>query len=298
MTGSGKSIARMRLLKKIGIIGLSVTSIAVAVVAAIAFFPKSSSAFSVHVDNTGADQKKNAHFTMTQNGEDGEKPKTYLSGKAVPNMFTTTASRLEGYLSSLEKFGGAQNWVENVVSASDSTTLEAHGLALVYTVFLNNTSNDEDQGLKYNVDLDGYKHIDSPIEYLRVAIQTQVEGSDEAPKTVYYGNPRTKDKKEQFGTAIENDPETNQREPIGDWALEGLEDAVLTSMFQSYGNDGYCVNFNDYRINKHIVEGVDIVIPAGKQMRFTYCCYLEGNDLDCDYAPEDTNFLMSLHFGV
>ena len=140
MTGSGKNIARVRLLKKIGIIGLSLSAVAVAVIAIISFLPKSSSAFSVRIDNNT--QKNASHFTMSAS-KDGSSAR-YLAGKAIKNMFPTAASRLEDHLKTIGNsetgFAGQQNW-EEVVEEGQSEK----GLALIYTVYLTNSSDTEEQ---------------------------------------------------------------------------------------------------------------------------------------------------------
>ena len=296
MTGSGKNIARVRLLKKIGIIGLSVSAVAVAVIAIISFLPKSTSAFSVRIDNT---QRTQSHFTMSAS-KDGSSAR-YLPGKAVTNMYTTSADRLEGQLKALAQseggLQGEQNWVELVDSETGSAK-ESHGLASIFTMFLKNSSDKESQKVLYTLNLDGYNKIDGenpPYEYFRVAAQTQVDGSEEI-LTKYYGCSRTLDFQTQFNTEL---PENEQdREPIGRWDVQDAVNPYVESKFSSNGNDGYCVSFNSYLKTKYIIED-EVVIPAGKTLRFTYASYFEGEDFDCKgSAPSGASLLLSLHFGV
>ena len=290
MTGSGKSIARVRLLKKIGIIGLSVSAVAVAVIAIVSFLPKSSSAFSVRIDN---DKKASAHFTMSST-QDGS-PTRYLSGNAVKSMAPTSASRLEQQLKTIGAseggFQGQQNWVGKTEDNEDD-----RGLALIYTVYLANSSETEDQKIYYNVDLDGYNKAEA-FEYFRVVAQTQIVGEDEI-QTAYYGNARTMDFRAKFNTVLSE--EEQDREPISLWGVQDVDNPIVESNFSSNGNDGYCISFNSYLKSKHIVENAELVIPKGKTMRFTYASYFEGEDFDSDKAApnESLSLLLSLHFGV
>ena len=147
MTGSGKSIAKVRLLKKIGIIGLSVSAVAIGVVAIIAFLPKNNSAFSVRIDDN---QRASAHFTMSSS-KDGSSTR-YLAGDAIKDMRPTAAPRLEEQLkvigASEDGFQGQQNWVGKTEEGEENK-----GLALIYSVYLTNSSQTEDQKILYNVDL-------------------------------------------------------------------------------------------------------------------------------------------------
>ena len=290
MTGSGKNIARVRLLKKIGIIGLSLSAVAVAVIAVISFLPKSSSAFSVRIDDN---KKTQAHFTMSSR-PDGESTR-YLSGNAVKSMAPTAAPRLEEQLkvigASEGGFQGQQNWVGKTEDNEDDK-----GLALIYTVYLTNSSDTEEQKIYYNVDLDGYNKA-AAFEYFRVVAQTQIVGNDDI-QTVYYGNARTMDFRAKFNTVLSE--EQQDREPISLWGVQDVDNPVVESNFSSNGNDGYCISFNSYLKSKHIVENAELVIPAGKTMRFTYASYFEGEDFDSDTAApsESLSLLLSLHFGV
>lgn len=285
MTNEAKNIAKTRLLKRIGLIGLLSTGAFLLVLTVISFLPQGNAAFTIRIDNPAS----NANFRMytTPNaGKGGEASVTYLKADPMGKTKTTTAPEVETYLSGLETYEGSQNFI---------TEEKDHELAMVYTVYLANTEAIEDTTIKYAVSLDAYKQPDNtsaaPIEYFRVLVQMEMNGE---VTNKYYGQRRT------LYPELPNEIEDDTREPISQPKKVRDEDnnECLRSMFSSNGNDGYCLNFNDYNFNKNIVDD-EVVVEADSVIRFTFVAYFEAYDVDCTgSAPENSYLLLSLHFGI
>ena len=308
MTGTGKNIAKVRLLKKLGLIGLSAASLTIAIVAAFAFLPKTGGVFSIRVDDP---TKTASHFVMStgaHGGGEGDVPiSTYIRGTPANNMKTTSAAQVEKKLAKLDEEGlaGPQNLMEDGGS---------HTEAIVLVAYLKNTSN-ENVTIKYNVDLDGYSSSNGTADiydYVRVLMRSSIEGSDELPSNVYYANHRTNYRSLQYrteleGTAQDENLDINEnpfyREMISTYKLDttDITDEYIVSTFSSNGNDGYCISFSDYRINNtsSIISGRELQIPANQTMRVTFATYFEGYDPDCSgNQPMNSQLLLSLHFGI
>ena len=86
MTNEAKKIARLRLLKRIGIIGL-VTSGAIGLVFLIlSLLPQGNAAFTIRIDDPTSTE--NSNFQIFANSEDAsgsKNNKTYLSADPMPN---------------------------------------------------------------------------------------------------------------------------------------------------------------------------------------------------------------------
>ena len=288
MTNEAKKIARLRLLKKIGIAGL-VTSGAIGLVFFIlSLLPQGNAAFSIRIDNPGTIENSNfSIFTSEDQAQEGNKKDsvTYLAGEPLKRAGQTDAKWVESQLSQLESFNGGLHLKNN----------EDKELAMVYTVYLTNTT-DEDVEIQYAVKLDAYKEaveeMAAPIEYFRVLIQTEEVGTPNSISNSYFGQRRTG----RFPNYIYDSEDG--REPIYTVSYEKDVQTHVKSDFSSNGNDGYCINFSDYKITKDIVLS-SVKIPVGKVLRYTFVAYFDGTDVDSYVrAQNDDYLLLSLHFGI
>ena len=292
MTTDIKKIKRAKLIKRIGIIGAAVSGVAIVTILVISLLPSYNSAFTLQIDPIN-DTNVSSHFAMSSGrpGVDGEEDveyTTYLRGEPLTSVKTSEASNVEAYLDSLEELEGSQNFVDE----------NDYQRAIVYTVYLSNTSSEEDQLIYFDVKLDGYNAptnvSEDPLLYFRVLTQTSIVGETEF-KNTYYGNRRT------YQVDEFPNPDGSDNEPISAChaALDGELNNVLVSDFSSAGNDGYCINFDDYRISGYLVKSAEIFVPAGKVFRFTFAAYFEGRDNDAGgNPPENSYFIFSVHFGV
>lgn len=301
MAANVKSAKMMKVLKRLGFIGLVISVFVIIVTLIISFLPRSNNAFSIQIDTSS----KPSHFRMTTNPdildeeyeEDSSDFKNYFQGDPLTEAKLTFAARVERYLDSLdEKASGSLNFVENDIQK-----------AIVYTLFIKNTSMSEDQIVNYAVEVNNRNNDkvaqSFPVEYFRVLARTQIYGSRNVTNT-YYGNKITKVAGEdESGTIYYQNALGNDRDAIsGDYQVVNGK-TVIAKGFESSGNDGYCINFVDYRTG-YIVQSTDdykvhFIIPAGKVMKFTFVGYFEGNDKDSDIpVPDKASLQLTLHFGV
>ena len=288
MTSEAKKLARLRLLKRIGIIGL-ITSAAIGLVFLIlSLLPQGNAAFSIRIDNPGTIENSNfSIFTSEDQAKEGNKKDsvTYLAGEPLKRAGQTDAKWVESQLSQLDSFNGGLHLKNN----------EDKELAMVYTIYLTNTT-DEEVDIQYAVRLDAYKEaveeMAAPIEYFRVLIQTEEVGTPNSVSNAYFGQRRTG----RFPNYIYDSEDG--REPIYTVSYEKDVQTHVKSDFFSNGNDGYCVNFSDYKITKDIVLS-SVKIPVGKVLRYTFVAYFDGTDVDSYVrAQNDDYLLLSLHFGI
>ena len=310
---SVKTLRRMRLTKKCGLIGLIVTSMFLIIVIIVAILPKGNDAFTIRIlDSERGQDDVESHYTMS-NSKDGKHTSRYLRGEPAGDSHTAAAFEIEEYLAktaaSEKGLEGSQNYI---VNEDEDGKVKTYSKAVVYTVYLQNASETESQIVKYGVDLDGYKFPNNdgttrPIDYFRILIQTSVEGEDKV-QNVYYGQATS----DIYGVSALG----NNREPIYvDIKSPHKQDedgnTILSSDYQSEGNDGYCVSFNDFTVTNHLIDGsnkiaddapsaAEVEIPAGKMLRFTFAGFYETGDVDCfrSVAPEDSYLLFSLYFGI
>ena len=292
MTNEAKKIARLRLLKRIGIIGL-ITSGAIGLVFLIlSLLPQGNAAFTIRIDDP-AEVQTFKMFSTAEDAQNNKDSKTYMSAKPMTSTKPTDVGVVTKYLASLENKEGSQNLIED----KENENKTQHELAMVYTVYLANTS-DEEIDIRYMVNLDAYKQPDNtsaaPIEYFRILVQTQIDNEPVSER--FYAQKRSP-KFSYVPTDCEDKDQT--REPISwdkDWDENG--EVYLKSKYKSNGNDGYCLNFNDYEFKSDIVNE-QISIPVGKTLRYTFVAYFADDDLDNGgNAPENSYLLLSLHFGV
>ena len=290
MTNEARKIARLRLLKRIGIIGLATSGALGLVFFVLSLLPQGNAAFTMRIDNPTSVQ--NSTFRIFSSAkeameDDSTDSVTYLSGEPLGNVGLTDAKAVERHLDSVENFEGNNNF------ANESNKQ----LAMVYSMYLTNTT-EEDIYVQYAVRLDAYKEsteeMSSPIEYFRVLVQTEEVGYPETISNVYYGNRATG----RFTSYIYDSEDG--REPIYTYSALNEEDMYvhIKSDLQSAGNDGYCINFNDYKITKDIVVS-EVKVPVKKALRYTFVAFFDGTDVDSYVrAQSDDYLLLSLHFGV
>ena len=284
MTSDAKKIARARLFKRLGIIGLITTTGIIVTFLVLSLLPHGEEAFSVRVDDS--EKAAKSHFSMVTS-QNSDTPVTYLRADPMPQAKYTSAPKIEEFLASQTNFEGSQNYKNEE---------QTHQLAMVYSIYLNNTSSDEEAIVRYAVNLDGHKQPENtsaaPIEYFRILVQTEIVDSHNVINT-YYGHKRT--------SYLQIPNENNDdREPISirDSGINENLEQILVSKFKSNGNDGYCKNFGNYELGDYLVDD-ELTIPAGKSVRYTFVAYYEENDLDCTgSAPENSYLLLSLHFGI
>ena len=208
----------------------------------------------------------------------------------MSNVALTEARLVENYLKGVNEFKGNNNF----------KTEDGKDLAMVYTVYLTNTTK-EDIMVKYALSLDGYKESSestaSPIEYFRALIQTEEVGNVDSLSNVYYGQRRSGSFDYQY--IFDN---TDGRETITTpktYVDEQMKTHVVADdTFVSPGNDGYCLNFNDYHLTNQVVSS-EVKVPVGKAIRYTFVAYFEGGDLDSNVRTANGDYLLfSLHFGI
>lgn len=290
MTSEAKKLARTRLLKKIGLIGL-ISSAAIGLVFLIlSLLPHGNAAFTIRIDNpTSTENTTFRIFSTSEQAQSGDKKDsvTYLSGEPLTRVGQTTAKEVEDYLKTVTKFEANNNYINEA----------GRELAMVYTVYLTNTTK-EDINVQYAVHLDSYKEsveeMASPIEYFRVLVQTEYIGEPASLSNKYFGQSRTG----RFPSYVYDSE--NGREPIMTKSYPNEEDVMthIKTEYSSEGNDGYCVNFSDYRITKDIVVS-EVNVPIGKALRYTFVAFFDGTDVDSYVrAQNDDYLLISLHFGI
>ena len=292
MTSEARKIARLRLIKRIGIIGLITSGTIGLVFFVLSLLPQGNAAFTMRIDNPALIENSNFQiFTTDEQAQNGNSKDsvTYLAGDPLSNVGQTDAKQVEDHLTNkVQKFEGNTNLIDK-----DSKK----ELAMVYTLYLTNTT-EEEVDIQYAVRLDAFKEstemASAPIEYFRVLVQTEEVGNPETLSNKYFGQPRSGRNPEYV---YDSD---NGREPIYTKSYgneSDLRTPVKTDLV-SAGNDGYCINFSDYRVTKDIVSS-SVKIPVGKVLRYTFVAYFDGTDIDSYVrAVSDDYLLISLHFGV
>ncbi len=285
----GKNIVNSRKLKKAGIIVASVSASIIVVIMMLAIFKNGSNGgFTIKIDNPSKDN----HVTMSTDAG-GKNNTVLLAGEPVNKMYPTTAQSVEEYLSTftLDNIGGPNNMKDPNPSRPDYYN------AVVYTVFLSNYSETEDQKLTYEVHLNGYvapeNGAQNTLDYMRVLVQTSTSNSlTNDQSTTYFARRNNSN----LGTVVAED---DYREAVSAYSkvINDANKTVRQSDYQGLSSDGYCVNFQENE-NNDVIISQDLIIKPKETMRFTFVSYLEGKDPDCkSYAPDSTVLLMSLHFG-
>lgn len=287
----GKKIVNRRNLKKAGIIAASVSATAIVVIMLLAIFKGGSNGgFTIRIDNPSVDN----HVTMSTSS-DGSNNSTLLSGEPVDKMYPSTAQDVESYLSSftVNDIGGPKNMKDK----NEARQAEGYFSAVVYTVFLTNYSDTEDQKLDYEVHLHNYVAPENgainTLDYMRVMIQTSTSATDIA------GGRETRYFAMHNGSTLP-DYDERDRECISSYSVQLNEQTNKSYRKPEYvglSKDGYCENFLMDE-NNDVIISEQLLIKPKETMRFTFASYLEGKDPDCkSYAPDSAVLLMSLHFG-
>ena len=294
MENVGKKSAKLRLLKRIGLIGLFTSGAIGLVFLILSFLPQGNAAFTISIDNPSTSKNSNFHmFVNVTDAEDGD-PKqatTYISSDPIKEVGLTEAKKIENHLSTLR--------ASNSLNGSTNYKNESgKNLALVHSVYLSNTA-DEPITVGYAVRLDAYKDpangLTSPIEYFRVLVQTEITDDSTSLNNVYYGQKRSQIDDLSYVFDDEREVISEMKTYLGE---DGKKHATVADDWSSPGNDGYCVSFRDYEEYKDIVLS-EINIPVGKTMRYTFVAYFEGNDVDSyNRVVSDSYLLLSLHFGI
>ncbi len=299
MTGEAKKIARYRLLKRLGLIGLAVSSGVAVLFLVLSLLPQGNSAFTIRIDNPLSDDNSNfkMHLTGFGSGESGEgeeegqdSPVTYAQGEPLRTVEQTTASNVEEYLNYLnvnKKLTGSTNMNENHlvdIGRAKKAVEDPSDLALVFTVYLTNETNEMTTRVNYAVDLEGYENTQL-LESARVLVQT--EDQDGVIHNYYYGKERNQ--ANPFTQAYDNG-DSNHREIVSDYVIDEENNSIKPAT--KYGVDGYCEKFN-FSNEKRIVDNA---VEIKDSLRFTFVCYFEKRDPDP--FPFTGYMLMSLHFGI
>lgn len=288
MTNEAKKIAKTRLLKRIGLIGLFTSGAIGLAFLILSLLPQGNASFTLRIDNPTSKQNAGFRiFSSQEQAEEGDKKDsvTYLAGDPIAQAGQTDAKFVESELSKVTDFKGNTN-IKNDVGKE---------LAMVYSVYLTNTT-DQEVNVQYAVRLDAYKEsteeMASPIEYFRVLVQTEEVGDASSISNRYFGQRRSG----RFQNYIYDSEDG--REPIYTKSYEKDVQTHVATDLTSNGNDGYCINFSDYKITKDIITS-EITIPVGKVLRYTFVAYFDGTDVDSYVrAQNDDYLLISLHFGI
>lgn len=291
---TGKKQARQRKAKHIAI-GVGVTaSVALAVLAIMAFLPRNSDGFVIQVDNPERTAKFNLKAT-----KDGEST-TYLKGDSLKKVWPSFAEEVDKHLDSftdVDSISGSHN----LLADGDKSDFQK---ALCYTVFLENPDKNNATPFRYSVDMDGYnspKGSASIIEYLRFGIVTSTVTDGVSlnvdKKTIYYGASTLTEMGTVDGGVNDTREVLSTRTEVLDPSDESRERTLRKPVYVCPTGTGYAENFNA-REGKGIVYD-EASIPAGSTLRFTFVAYLEGYDPDCaGNLPLDGFLLFSLHFGI
>ena len=299
MTSEAKKIARLRLIKKIGVIGL-ITSGAIGLVFLIlSLLPQGNAAFTIRVDNPTSSENSNFQIFATeeqaQNGN-GKDAVTYLTGDPLSHAGQTTADVVEEHLDVLRQSGQFEG-------SAKFENKSGYELAMIYTLYLTNTTK-EDVSIKYAVQLDAFKEVTeemaSPIEYFRVLVQTEQVDNPASLSNIYYGQ-KPSGRFPQYKYDADKEPILTKTQAVPVTEQETQRTVYETHIVPDYtspGNDGYCQPFNDYRVSKDIVTD-EVLIPVGKVLRYTFVAFFDGSDVDSYVRTAGDNYLLlSLHFGV
>ena len=288
MTGEAKKIARLRLLKRIGLVGLFTSGAIGLVFLILSLLPQGQAAFTIRIDNPASSENATFNiFSSEEQAEEGSKKNSvsYLAGEPLKKAGQTDAKFVESELKKITEFKGNNN-IRNE---------QGTDLAMVYTIYLTNTTK-EDINVQYAVHLDAYKEsieeMAAPIEYFRVLVQTEELGTEGSLSNKYFGQRRSG----RFQHYVYDSEDG--REPIYTYSYEKDVETHVKSDLISNGNDGYCINFSDYKITKDIVAS-EVLVPVGKVLRYTFVAYFDGTDVDSYVrAQNDDYLLISLHFGI
>lgn len=291
---SGKSFVNLRLLKKIGIIGLSVSAAAITLVAVFSLFQSSGKSFTIRLDNP----IEQPHLQMSSTVSGGD-PSTYFAGEPIMNASQAYGAQVFSRINettSLENLHGSQN-LDHINEKGEIETDSQD--AQVFTLYLTATG-DEEEVFQVALNIDGLEvpnNVKSPLEYYRAMfITSDVTDSLEANvnrKTTVYGNKTTT---KQSTVLDAND----YRECVSSYSRVRDDDGRTVRQADEDSNiDGqyYCEPFTSTNVNEELVR-FQVSIPSKQTIRLTFVGYFEGYDPDgYGVAPTQAYMLLSLHFG-
>ena len=291
----GKKIVHNKHMKKIGIITASAAVAAIAVVTLFALVKRGGNGdFTIKFDSTNT-----VNHTVMTPSLDGD-PAQLLIGQPIKNVKLTTAKLVEEYLKGLvdsKEMGGSQNMAD---------AEEGYDDAIVYTIYLSNTSSTENQTLYYELVLDNIVNPSneavSPLLYMRNVVQTSVVEKNSVTEkdltTDYFAHAHSSMKEKDWGTIEGAD---DMRECISSYSKVMGEDGktVRQPTYIGESKDGFCHNFLDSDNTKNLISE-SIELAPNEVKRFTFVTYFEGEDPDSfgSVTPDVSTILMSLHFGV
>ena len=302
-----RNIKRLKWMRRIGLVGLFISVFVIIIILILSFLPKGNSAFTIKVDNAS----EAAHFQMelvdedTETGEKTSKSISHISAAPLAKARPTEAAVVESKLEELRKDGKLMrsNNIKEIDGNNEETGYE---LALIYSLNLKNTSLEEKQVIKYQVNVDRVGDDSSIIEYLRILIYTYEVDSDQKANYKYFANSRRIETMAQY--PYKDNPEES-REAVSSRSFEYIEDpstlpegsqirAYYSAPKTAIGEQDYCTPFDPYQ-SGHLLSDRSVTVDPNKTLNFTIVVYFEGKDLDCEnQKPDNANLLLSLHFGA
>ena len=290
----GKSIVNLRLLRKIGIIGLSVSAATIVLVAVFSLLTSSGKSFTIRLDNP----IEAPHIQMSSSVNGGD-PSTYFVGDPILNASQALGPQVYervNAIDSLDYLHGSQN----LDHMEQDGTINPEGQdAQVYTLYLTATG-DEEEVFQVTLNLDGLDvpfGVTSPLEYYRAMfITSDVTESLEShvnQNVTVYGN---KTNTNQSTVLDEND----MREAVSSFSRVRNNDGRTVRQANEdskIAGQAYCEPFASNEVGEQLVR-FQITIPSKETKRITFVGYFEGYDPDgYGLAPTEAYMLLSLHFG-
>ena len=284
---SGKSFVSLRLLKKVGIIGLSVALATLIVIAAFSLLHSSNKSFSIHFDKS-----EDVHLVVSTK-PDGSDAGTFFLGNPLVDAGQVDGlevySRLEE-INDLAELTGPTNFYSK--DSNDQEYLSA----MLFTVYLTNTGEEEETyTASLNLDAQEYDSKVAPIEYYRVLFaESDVDETQKADvnlKTKVYGAKTN----QVSGTPMGDD---DTREAVSSYKnnIAPSGHTVRVADVNINGQE-YCEPFISSNVGQSIVRH-EITVPSNTTRRLTFVGYFEGFDPDgYGEAPNRAFLLMSLHLG-
>ena len=278
------SLARTRALKRIIPWVGGVSLLGVGVISIVAVFAGNGQGFTTKIDR--ASDLKDVVLKTRPGGdtpEQGEDGVYYLNAKGLQKAYPTTAEYVLQHVKDV--------WNDPRVNMDGSYTIYNDGdqeVALAYTFYLENTSQEQKRNYTFYLSLDAYRAPTnaavSPYAYMRAVVYTSNEDGTEVTHTVY---------------AAPNDQGTGTVEGIDDTreciSTMATKTPVRSPAYLDEGN-GYCTNFADDK--SELVRRDESLDPL-QVRRYTILTYFEGYDPDCYGAtPDNAGVTLTAHFGA
>lgn len=294
-TKSGK-LSRLR---KLGIISLSTSVAAMAVILIISLISaRSGSGFIIDLNRV----ETATHFTMglSPRKGGGETPagSSVLVGEPLGNANPVAHKAVREYYNAKFAEVGYENDFSGSWNYADPKTGEP--LAMLFTFYLNNISETEEQpyriAARLNSELayggDGRR----PYDYVRLALFEGDYGQKD-DSVRYYAARNTN------GWGTENDPQDTREclsKTLAFWNYDENRDYRVPDYYDTFNGQKieFCESFDSGADGLGLFVS-DGVIKPGAARRITFVCYLEGDDPDCiNVPPQKQKLGFSLHIGV